>query len=58
MWPEMMAMMENFVKFLVEHVVMNPLTFDSKSYAEKLVAMALTDAATVEQFEGVYQVKN
>ena len=54
----MMAMMENFVKFLVEHVVMNPLTFDSKAYAEKLVAMALTDAATVEQFEGVYQVKN
>ena len=57
MWPEMMAMMENFVKFLVEHVVVNPLTFDVKSYAEKLVAMALTDAATVEQFEGVYQVR-
>ena len=53
----MMAMMENFVKFLVEHVVMNPLTFDSKAYAEKLVAMALTDAATVEQFEGVYNVR-
>ena len=57
MWPKLKSMMENFVTFFSDNVVVDPSNFDVKAYAEKLVAMALTDAATVEQFEGVYNVR-
>ena len=50
-------MMENFVTFVNDNVVVDPLTFDVDAYAEKLVAMALTDTATKEQFAKVYNVR-
>ena len=57
MWPKLKSMMENFVTFFSENVVVDPSTFDVNAYAEKLVAMALTDTATKEQFVGVYNVR-
>ena len=57
MWPKLKSMMENFVTFVNDNVVVDPSNFDVNAYAEKLVAMALTDTATKEQFAKVYNVR-